>query len=142
MREGAGHLAAGDVTSLATRSAGRDLQHRGCALSEGYGTATAASRRPRRDAERMWPAIAATEQLAHRLLSSCWAIERIGGDAGRAAAGSMFGRTGLEALRQVLAQAALAVDGAGAPRPVAGVPDFIEAEVTDLYRSLRKEASE
>ena len=140
--EVAEHLAAGDVTSLAARTARRDLQHRAFALSEAYDTATAASRRPRREAERMWPIIAATEQLAYRLLSSCWAIERIGGEAGRAAAGSMFGRTGLEALRQVLGQAAPAVDGAGVPRPVAGVPDFIGAEVTDLYRSLRSEDPE
>lgn len=133
------HLASGDVTSLAARTARRDLQHRGFALSKAYDGATAASRRPREDAERMWPTIAATEQLAYRVLSSCWGIERLGADAGRSAAESMFGGSGLDALRQVLGEATRAVVGSHAPRPVSGVPGFIEAEVVDLHRALRSQ---
>ncbi|MCE7032027.1 FUSC family protein [Lysobacter sp. GX 14042] len=131
------HLAAGDVTSPAAREARSELQHRGFALSKAYDTATAATRRPRMSAERMWPAIAATEQLAFRILGSCWAIERLDREAARARAGSMFGEGGLQALRTALEQAAAAADGGPAPQATARLPGFVEAEVADLCRSLR-----
>ena len=130
-------LASGDVTSARARAAQRDLQQRSFALSEAYDRATAASRQPRRSAERMWPAIAAVEELAFRLLTSCWAIERLGGEAGRSAAQSMFGNDGLEAFRSALGQAALAVAGGHAADPVEGVPGFVEAEVAEIHRALR-----
>lgn len=133
----AAHLAAGDVTSPAARRARGELQHRSFALSKAYDTATAATRRPRMSAERMWPAIAATGQLAFRILGSCWAIERLDGRAARSAAGTMFGEGGLQALREALEQAAAAVDGGPAPQAAAGLPGFVEAEVADLHRSLR-----
>ncbi|MFZ7094950.1 hypothetical protein ACOPJQ_13040 [Luteimonas dalianensis] len=70
----AADLAAGDVTGEAAHQRQRELQHRTFALSEAYDRATAASRQPRQSAERMWPVIAAAEELAFRVLTACWAI--------------------------------------------------------------------
>ena len=133
------HLANGDVTGSAARDAQRELQHRCFALWESYDRATAASRAPRESAEQLWPAIAAAEELAFRLLTSCWAIERLGGEAGRDAARAMLDEDGLDALREALGVAARAVAGSQVPGPVEGVPAFVEREVADLHRALRGE---
>ena len=132
----AADLAAGEVFSAAAHGRRRELQHRTFALSEAYDRATSASRGPREAAERTWPAIAAAEELAFRLLTACWAIERLGSEEGRRAAASMFGSEGLQALRQALEAAARTVSG-GRVEPMPGdVPGFLEKEIAGLQRAL------
>ncbi|MGY0559291.1 MULTISPECIES: FUSC family protein [unclassified Luteimonas] len=136
----AAQLANGAVAGDAARDARRELQHRCFVLLEAYRQGATASRQPRREVERLWPAIAATEELAFRVLTSCWAVERLDEEAGREAARSMFGQGGLQALRDALGQAALAVDG-NKPSDVRvpDVPGFLEEEVAALHRGLRSD---
>lgn len=70
------HLAGGDVTSPAALTARRDLQLRAFELQPGYQAALAGSPRRRDDAERMWPALVAAEDLSYRTLAMCWLGER------------------------------------------------------------------
>lgn len=72
------HLALGAVMTVAGRAARRDLQIRAIAMMPAYDAGIGGTARERRCAERMWPAVAATEQLAYRTLAACWATERVG----------------------------------------------------------------
>ena len=47
-------------------------------MLEAHDRGLGGSARERRSAERMWPAVVATEQLAYRTLAACWAMERGG----------------------------------------------------------------
>jgi uncharacterized membrane protein YccC len=70
------HLAAAHVTTPDALTARRNLQLRAFELQPAYQAATAASPHRRAIAERLWPALAATEDLAYRTLAMCWAAER------------------------------------------------------------------
>ena len=72
------HLAAGAVTTDQARNDRRDLQLRAMAMLPVYDTAIGGSDRSRVAAERLWPTIVATEQLAYRTLAAGWATERTG----------------------------------------------------------------
>ncbi len=129
-------LAAGDVAGTAARQRRRELQHRTFALSDAYDRATAASREPRQSAERMWPAVVAAEELAYRVLTACWAIERLGSEEGRRTAAMMFGGGGLQALRRALDDAVDAVAGSTLEPLPDALPGFLEKEITGLRRAL------
>ncbi|MCK9489809.1 MAG: FUSC family protein [Xanthomonadales bacterium] len=137
----AGHLAAGDVGSAQARQAQRELQHGCFSLIQAYERATAGSRQPHPSVEKLWPTIAATEELALRLLTEGAAIARLAPEAGRDAAHALFDGDGLAALRQALAEAGRALAGQHVAQPAAGLPGFIAREVADLYRGLRSENS-
>ncbi len=70
------HLAADDATSPAARTDRRDLQLRAMELLPAYDASIGGSHAQRLGAERMWPTIVATEQLAYRTLAACWGAER------------------------------------------------------------------
>ncbi|MCV7284546.1 FUSC family protein [Mycolicibacterium wolinskyi] len=72
------HLAAGDATTPAARADRRDLQLRAMALLPAYDAATGGSAAQRVAAERMWPTVVSTEQVAYRTLAACWALEHDG----------------------------------------------------------------
>ncbi|MFV8049649.1 FUSC family protein [Mycobacterium sp. 48b] len=81
------HLAADDATSPAARADRRDLQLRAMELLPAYDGSVGGSAAQRVGAERMWPTVVATEQLAYRTLAACWGAERNGDtDAGAEAA--------------------------------------------------------
>ncbi|SEQ66043.1 FUSC family protein [Mycolicibacterium nivoides] len=81
------HLAADDATSPAARTDRRDLQLRAMELLPAYDGSVGGSVTQRVGAERMWPTVVATEQLAYRTLAACWGAERDGDtDAGAVAA--------------------------------------------------------
>ncbi|NKZ12389.1 FUSC family protein [Mycolicibacterium septicum DSM 44393] len=81
------HLAADDATSPAARTNRRDLQLRAMELLPAYDGSVGGSATQRVGAERMWPTVVATEQLAYRTLAACWGAERDGDtDAGAEAA--------------------------------------------------------
>lgn len=70
------HLAADDATSPAARTHRRDLQLRAMELLPAYDASVGGSAMQRLGAERMWPTVVATEQLAYRTLAACWGAER------------------------------------------------------------------
>lgn len=72
------HLAADDATSPAARTERRDLQLRAMELLPAYDASVGGSPAQRVGAERMWPTVVATEQLAYRTLTACWGAERDG----------------------------------------------------------------
>ncbi|MGA5543591.1 FUSC family protein [Mycobacterium sp. NPDC051198] len=72
------HLAAGDATSPAARTERRDLQLRAMGLLPAYDAGIGGSAAQRLGAERMWPTVVATEQLAYRTLAACWGAEHDG----------------------------------------------------------------
>jgi uncharacterized membrane protein YccC len=69
------HLGDGAVTTASARTDRRDLQLRAMAMLPAYDTAVGGPAGLRVTAERLWPAIAATEQLAYRVLAASWAAE-------------------------------------------------------------------
>lgn len=69
------HLRAGAVSSAPARVARRDLQLSAMSLLDVYQGAIGGSAVQRAEAERMWPAVAETEQLAYRTLACCWTFE-------------------------------------------------------------------
>ena len=72
------HLAAGDATSPAARTERRDLQLRAMGLLPAYDAGIGGSAAQRLGAERMWPTVVASEQLAYRTLAACWGAEHDG----------------------------------------------------------------
>lgn len=72
------HLAAGEATSPAARTERRDLQLRAMGLLPAYDAGIGGSAAQRLGAERMWPTVVATEQLAYRTLAACWGAEHDG----------------------------------------------------------------
>ncbi|CRZ18585.1 FUSC family protein [Mycolicibacterium neworleansense] len=72
------HLAADDATSPAARADRRDLQLRAMELLPAYDASVGGSAAQRLGAERLWPTVVATEQLAYRTLAACWGAERDG----------------------------------------------------------------
>jgi hypothetical protein len=83
--------------------------------------------------------IAATERLAYRMLSACWAFERLGGESGREAARSMFGDDGVARVHQTLAAFIVAIRRGSSPPPLAPIPSVIEAEIANLRQCLVRE---
>ncbi|OMB77223.1 hypothetical protein A5743_19955 [Mycolicibacterium conceptionense] len=70
------HLAADDATSAAALTARRDLQLLAMELLPAYDASIGGSAAQRVGAERVWPTVVATEQLAYRTLAACWGAER------------------------------------------------------------------
>lgn len=135
-------LATGKVATPAAKAERKALQNASFALAQVHEDSLVASRRQRRGAEQMWPAIAATERLAYRVLSTCWAIERIGGEAARCAAHSIFGDEGAAHVRQTLQALAVAVHNGSQPPPPGPVPNVFEAELHNLHECLTQEPPE
>ena len=135
-------LAQGDASGDATRRAQRELQHRCFSLTQAWQRAAAASRVPQRPDERLWPGIAATEELAFRLLGSCWSLQRLDRDSAQAQSRELFA-DGLPALRESLRRAieALEQDGNALPQAADGLAAFLAADVHNLFQALRSEGA-
>lgn len=130
------HLAKGEVTTFEARTARRDLQRASFALAQAHEDGIAGSRDDRRRAENAWPTIAATENLAYRTLSICWALERLGGEAAKQAAASMFGVDGEEAIRSAIENLKTSIRADRAPNPPANIPSALRAEIETLSEAL------
>jgi uncharacterized membrane protein YccC len=131
------HLAVGAVTTTAARAARRDLQIRAIAMLPAYEAGIGGTAQERCSAERMWPAIAATEQLAYRTLESCWATERIGNaEAARGVGLSLFGPDGADQFIEALSELAAAIRDGSTPRELDHLPPFAAAEVATLRDCL------
>ncbi|GLY82881.1 hypothetical protein [Actinoallomurus iriomotensis] len=129
--ETATHLARGEVRTPSARTARRGLQVAALHLPQAYDASTGASAAVRRKAERLWPAVVATERLAYRLLAACWAAERDGEPAVPGAAG----------LPATLADLAAAREGTGPPEE-GEPPEFLAEEVAAVRESLVRAETE
>jgi hypothetical protein len=134
------HVARGEVISPPARTARRDLQHRTLMLSDTYGARVGASAAQRRSAELRWPAVVAIQRLAYRILSVCWALENLGGEAARDAARGMVGATGAADLDRGLGDLAAAIREGRAPALPGGLPEFLGAEIRIVGESLLGDA--
>ena len=79
-----------------------------------------------------WPAIAAAQRLAYRVLSLAWALERIEGEAAVEAARSMFGSDGVARLHGALDSATRALRDGYPPVPGGQLPAALSGRVADL----------
>ena len=96
-----------------------------------YEAGIGGSARQRVAAERLWPALVATEQLACRTLAACWAVER-----GSSAPVTTQDSDELSTALVELARAVRTGDRAGA---LTRLPHFGEAEVRAVRESLVRE---
>ena len=134
------HLALGAVITVAARAARRDLQIRAMAMLEAHDGGLGGSARERRSAERMWPAVVATEQLAYRTLAACWAMERGGSGVSAPEVGlSLFGPNGVARFTTLLDELSIAIQTGSAPPRLDQLPSFGAAEITTLRDSLVRE---
>lgn len=131
------YLAAGNMSAVQARAARRDLQAAVLSLKESDDAALAGSIRHRSQAEQLWPAIAATEHLAYRVIAACWNSEHRSdpADFGRALLGNESGYQCAAELR-TLAQ----LTRAGTKSANTDSPDcFIVGEITAIKQSLRED---
>lgn len=136
------HLAAGTVATSPARTARRELQYRTLALSQAYAAGTGGLIRQRREAEQLWPATAAVQQLAYRTLAACWRFERLSAEDARTVAAKHFGSCGESGLEQVLANLSAAAVSGSAPEPLGALPEFLHPEVRNLYDALMRESAD
>jgi hypothetical protein len=125
------------VTTVAARAARRDLQIRAIAMMAAYEAGIAGTARECRSAEQLWPAVAATEELAYRTLESCWATERIGSAEAACSVGStLFGPDGADRFAEALSELAAAIRDGSTPPELDDPPRFAAAELAALRDSL------
>lgn len=129
------HLAAGQVTSRAARVARRDLQIRAITLLPTYTAATGGSSMERAAAERMWPAVSTTEQLAYHTLASCWVVE---GAKDRApdVGLTLFGPGGASSFEAACDELAASVRSGNRPAEPCETPVFAAEEIDAVRESL------
>ncbi len=130
------HAADGDVTSPVARQSRRDLQVQTIALLEAYDSGVGATPRQREIAERMWPAVVATQRLVYRVLSVCWSLENAGPEAAPETARALFGADGRARLQRALAGISAAIRGREKPAEIGLLPAFVESELRNLSGSL------
>jgi uncharacterized membrane protein YccC len=135
-----GHLARGEVTTADARKSRRGLQLASFALNHAYEDSLAASRSQRFAAEEWWPAIAAVERLAYRTLSTCWAIEQLGGEAARETAASMFVNAGATRVREAIDGFIVTILKGSALPKLPALPHVLETELVDLHECLLRSA--
>ncbi|TGD89104.1 FUSC family protein [Mycolicibacterium sp. CH28] len=128
------HIAAGDTAGLPARAARRDLQIAAIALMESDEAALAGSAQHRVTAQRLLPAVAATERLAYRTIAACWTIERRGDAAGFGQ--SLFDGRPVNSMVQQLRALADAVRSGATPLNIDAGPSFMADEVAELRHSL------
>ena len=126
----------GETTTGAARQARRDLQHRTIILLQAYDAAVGAAPWHRDAAERLWPAVVATQRLAYRVLSTCWSMEQAGADATSEKALVLFGPDGAKEVNHALAMLSSAIHVGRKPTPLGHVPEFLATEMQNLHDSF------
>lgn len=136
------YLASGDADTAGVRNARRNLQHHTILLLQSYDTAVGSSAKSRTAAERLWPAVVATQRLAYRLLAAAWQIEAASATGGNAAlAEELFGKDGSARLHASLAAIVSAFHQGVSSPPAPDVPPFLDAEIRLLGNSIVTGAS-
>ena len=137
------HLAVGAVSTEPAKAARRDLQIRTIAMMAAYDAGVDGTPRERRSAERMWPAVAATEQLAYRTLGCCWSMDHHGDDEAAGAIGrTLFGPDGVDRFTAALGELATAIRSGSAPPDPDPPATLGTAELTTIRDSLVRETAE
>ncbi|MBB6598822.1 FUSC family protein [Luteimonas sp. MC1825] len=134
-------LASGAVTTPAARRARDQVLQASFAVVRAHEQGLASSRLQRRAADEAWPTVAATERLAYRALSACWALERLGGAAAAESAAAMFDGGGEARLRAALATLAVAVTAGHATPALPPLPHVLEAEVQGVRACMARQAT-
>ncbi|MDR5752457.1 MULTISPECIES: FUSC family protein [unclassified Caballeronia] len=137
------HVAAGKVTTDAALLARRDLQHCIFKLLRSYETDTAGGIARHRDAaERMWPAVVATQRLGYKILAACWSLEAVVDDpeAGLDPSAHLTSEE-LAVVNAVLADVIAAVRGESGSIRLDSLPELLQAELRDLFDSLVPDVS-
>jgi hypothetical protein len=117
------------VTTLAARKARSELRNGAVDLLQLHEEQAAGSAAARREADRAWPAVVATERLAFRLLAACWERETRGADGGGAPVlGPAQADEVVEALKRLQSGAVVQVPA------LAG--EFLAPELAALSESL------
>jgi hypothetical protein len=125
------YVAEGTVGTAAARADRRDLQLALMDMQDEYGADVGGSEAQRRSAERLWPAVVATEDLGYRVLAACWDIEH---DAG---AGSDVGLSeGLDAFTAAVRDLGAAIEAGTSPSLGLELPKFGAAELHRLRGSI------
>lgn len=129
-------LAKGEVASNAARVLRRNVQTRAFALEDALEDARVTSLAERELAERLWPAIAATQDLAYQVISTAWGMENLGEETAANAAATLLGESGERQLREFLLKLAAAIrTGQPPPELPEGLPLFAE-NLRDLRHNL------
>lgn len=129
----------GDITTNEARLLRRNLQTRSFKLEHALDSARAESRAERGLAESLWPAVAATQNLVYRVISTAWGLERLGPDAAKDAASALFGEDGERRLRQVLHSLAFSARHRRTPGPLPPeLPAMLEENLRDLAEVLTR----
>ena len=123
------HLSNGDVTIPAARTARRDLHSQTVALLSAVDASVDGSPSQRRTAEQLWPVVIATERLAYRVLTACWAVERSKEPPPLPSAQAVE----LAAVLDDLARAAVSKSE---PQEIGSVPDFLATDIQLVHDSL------
>lgn len=131
-----GYAATGAVTTSDPRRARRDLQHRTIVLLQAYDASMGAAPWHRDAAERAWPAVVAAQRLAYRVLFTCWSLENAGTKAAPELARKLFGTDGARESKHALTALSDAIQSGTRPAPLGALPDFLSAEMRNLYASL------
>jgi uncharacterized membrane protein YccC len=126
------HIAASKMTTDAALLARRNLQHCIFMLLRSYETDTAGGIARHRDAaERMWPAVVATQRLGYKILAACWSLEAKGD-----APSAHLTSSELANVNAALADIIAAVHGDGGSIRLDALPELVRTEVRDLCDSL------
>lgn len=127
-------LARNELTSVAARRARRDLQHRAIVLVQAYDAGVGATAGDRAFAERLWPAVVATQRLAYRILAACWSLEEGDGDGVKDIA--RLSDEDLGVARHALADIRRALRTGVRPVLPSGLPPLLRDDLQALVDSL------
>lgn len=130
-------VATGSVTTEPARRARRDLQHGIFSLVASCETEMGGIPRQRDAADRLWPAVVATQRLGYRVLAICWALEEAGAEP---ATGTLPTQTELTNLAGALTAVIAGARSGTSPVLPSALPDFLRPEVENLAASLVPEA--
>jgi uncharacterized membrane protein YccC len=134
------HVATGSITTDAALHVRRGLQVALFTLLTSYETETGGIARRRRTAERMWPAIVATQRLSYKVLAVFWLLEAPDGDAGVATTRARLTADELATVKTALAEVIAAVRQGAGPIALQRLPSLLRNELMDLGASLVADA--
>ena len=135
------HLVDGSTSGPAARAARTGLNDLLMALPDVYATGReAATARRRTEAAGWWPALAVTEQIAHRTLSVCWQVDAGDPPDGPVLSGEQARRAGadLDRVAAELSRSAVPAvrDGPGPGDVADDGYGFLDAEIEALREAL------
>lgn len=124
-------LNSSSLTTPAAREARGNLQRSALRLKETFDNAVNGSAGQREAAEQCWPAVAATQTLAYRILAEAWGHDPAPGHDADTRAESERAE-----LRRALKTMAAAIRAHRAPPPIGAVPLELSGDVHDLRDAL------